>query len=226
MVHTAFLTHKEKEMVEPVTGTGSIVGFTHGYNGYGYNNHHVDGLEGKDASFLVGNHTQDRITSAHHDTNNNMRFNEANLDRAHHSLREAIEKNGQDNHVAIEKVGAANQLATEKVGAASQLVTEKTAAANQLVVEKIGAANLLAVEKIGHANQLAVQKSFEGIQFEALRNRCDILTKLAECCCEIKEGQAATNALIRETESNRIKDDLAQCRAELLARTVAVPVIA
>lgn len=204
MIHESLLINKEKrQMVDPVTGTSSIVGFAHGHHG-----HH--GLDGKDASFLAASQTQDRVGDAEHNSNMNMGFMQANNDRFGYAIVNAIETNGHNNHVAIEKVGAANQLATEKIGAA-----------NQLAIEKIGAANLLVNEKTAAANQLAIQQNFAALQLQACEDKAAVLTKLAECCCELKEGQAATNALILKTDADRIRDELQQCRSELLARSLA-----
>lgn len=230
LIHEALLINKEKcSMVDPVTGTDSIVGFAHG-RGYGEHHHH-HGLEGKDASFLVGNHTQDRVTDVAHNTNMNMGFMQANTDRLGQAIWQAVEQNGKYNLLATERNGAANQLATEKVGAAAALATEKigaanqlaiekTAAASQLVTEKIGAANLLANEKTAAANQLAIQQNFASLQLQACEDKAQVLAKLAECCCELKEGQANTNALILKTDADRIRDELQQCRNELLASSL------
>lgn len=99
-------------------------------------------------------------------------------------------------------------VATEKTGAATSLAVEKVGAAAVLTAEKIGAANVLATEKIGAANTLAVQLGFK-----------DAAMQLAECCCEIRREVADVKATVLSVDANRIRDDLAQCRAELLALT-------
>ncbi len=201
--------NKEKDMVDQVVGpsaTPFIAAVSHDAERHGHNNH---GISGKDASFLVGEHTRSGLDHVSHTSHMDANFLQANSDRFGYAILHEINRNGENNHVATEKVGAAGWLATEKVGAANQLATEK-----------IGAALGLAIEKVGAANQLATEKTAAAIQLEALRNRSDILMEMARCCCEIKEGQAATNALILSVESNRIRDELNQCRAELLARTV------
>lgn len=68
-------------------------------------------------------------------------------------------------------------------------------------------------------------------QLEALKNKEELAKQLAQCCCEMKQLAAAqhceikekiearsnqTDLLIRETDSNRIRDDLQQARSELL----------
>jgi len=100
----------------------------------------------------------------------------------------------------------ASVVATEKVGAANSLAVEKVGAAANLTAEKIGAAALLATEKIGAANTLAVQLGFK-----------DAAMQLAECCCEIRREVADVKATVLSVDAHRIRDDLAQCRAELLA---------
>lgn len=101
-------------------------------------------------------------------------------------------------------------IATEKNGAATSLAVEKVGAAAVLTAEKIGAANVLATEKIGAANTLAVQLGFK-----------DAALQLAECCCEIKEEIADVKATILSVDANRIRDNLVQCQAELLALRTA-----
>lgn len=105
---------------------------------------------------------------------------------------------------------ASGLTTTEKVGAANQLATEKVGAAAVITAEKIGAAAVLATEKIGAANNLAVQLGFK-----------DMALQMAECCCDIKKEIADVKATVLAVDANRIRDDLAQCRAELLARRTA-----
>ena len=202
-------------MSDFVTATPSIVGFT---NGYG--DHHGNwrsGVSDKDQQFAINveanERTRDLLAAI-------ATYGAAN------SL--ATEKVGAANELAVEKVGAANELATEKIGAAAVLTAEKVGAANvlaserygyqnmltserlaaaqALAAERIGAANLVAIEKIGAANQLAVQLGFK-----------EAALQLANCCCEIRESVAVVNATVLSVDANRIRDDLAQVRAELIA---------
>lgn len=224
---TSLKLNQEKDMVDPIHGTESIVGFSHGHNGHGH-----DGLSGKDASFLTGQFNQNAVADVGHSAQVSAGFQQANSDRFGYALLHAIESNGRENHVATEKTGAATALAVEKIGAAgiveivrssagTNVAIEKTTAATNLAIEKTSAALNLAIEKTAAATNLAIEKTAAASQLEALRNRSDVLAAIAACCCELKEGQANTNALILSTDASRVKDDLAQCRAELLARQFA-----
>lgn len=155
-------------MVDMVTGTPAVVGFTNGCD------------RGWDRGYNHGVSDKDNMTSWGIDAG----------ERTRDILRHVY-----DSIVATEKNGAANQLATEKVGAAAVITAEK-----------IGAAAVLASEKIGAANTLAVQLGFK-----------DAALQLAECCCEIRKEVADVKATVLAVDANRIRDDLAQCRAELLA---------
>lgn len=205
MRHISITVNKGNDMIESVTGTDSIVGFTHGHGCRG-----DTGLSGKDASFLTSQFNQGAVTEANHASTLNSNFLHAQQDRFDHAILHEISRGHSDLAIAIEKNGAANSLATEKIGAATSLA-----------VEKVGAANQLAVREASTANLLATERSAASIQLEALRNAKDVLAAMAACCCEIKEGQAATNALILSTDANRIRDDLREARAELLAHKVS-----
>lgn len=198
------------------TTTGFYAHDSGGHNGHYGGHHHNHGISGKDASFISGQNNQNATSDAAHSAHMDFGFLQANTDRFGYALLNAIETNGRDNMVATEKVGAANQLATEKTAAAVNLAVEKVGAAGQLATEKIGAAINLTIEKTAAATNLTVEKTSAAIQLEALRNRSDVLAAIAACCCELKEGQAATNALILSVDANRVRDDLNQARQELL----------
>ena len=108
--------------------------------------------------------------------------------------------------VATEKTGAASVLATEKIGAAMELTAEKIGSAGVLATHNASQQSLIAMHNLAHANTLAVQLGFK-----------DAAKQLADCCCEIKKEVAGVKATVLEVDANRIRDDLAQCRAELLA---------
>jgi hypothetical protein len=97
-------------------------------------------------------------------------------------------------------------VATEKTGAASVLASEKIGAAAELTAERIGMANLLAINTTSAQNSLATQLGFK-----------DAAMQLAECCCDIKKEIADVKATILSVDAHRIRDDLAEARAELLA---------
>ena len=112
---------------------------------------------------------------------------------------------------------AASELATEKVGAAAVIATERNATVLQVQAERIRADAALQAERVraelsaqNERYQIANTLALSDFRREATKDHCETLAKLAECCCDLK-------ATIKEVESNRIRDDLAQCRAELLA---------
>jgi hypothetical protein len=111
---------------------------------------------------------------------------------------------------ATEKTGAASVLATEKIGAAAELTAEKIGAAGVLATHNASSAQLLAMHNLAHANTLAMQLGFK-----------DAAMQLAECCCDIKKDIADVKATILAVDAHRIRDDLNEARAELLAAKYA-----
>lgn len=55
-------------------------------------------------------------------------------------------------------------------------------------------------------------KGFAATQLEALKNKCELESKLAECCCELKEDGAATRALILSENTKRLETELQEAR--------------
>jgi hypothetical protein len=70
------------------------------------------------------------------------------------------------------------------------------------------------------ATQLEAAKNFAAIQLEAKQNKFELAQAMAECCCDIKEriatSAAATQQLIRENETSRLRDSLASANSENL----------
>jgi hypothetical protein len=60
--------------------------------------------------------------------------------------------------------------------------------------------------------ELQAANNFGAIQLEAMRNRTDILQKLEECCCEVKERVSTSEAnvkdLIKTVDAERLRDAL------------------
>lgn len=67
-------------------------------------------------------------------------------------------------------------------------------------------------------------KNTSAIQIEALKNKEELARQIAECCCEQKEltreKANETQQLIRELDKERIRDELAKTREELIALRV------
>ena len=64
-------------------------------------------------------------------------------------------------------------------------------------------------------------KHYSQIQIEALKNKEELARQIAECCCEQKsltlETSHATQDLIRKLDEQRVRDELAKTREELIA---------
>ncbi len=67
-------------------------------------------------------------------------------------------------------------------------------------------------------------KNTAAIQLEAFRHKEDLARQIAECCCEQKaltiEKSNETQQLVRELDKERIRDELAKTREELIALRV------
>lgn len=87
----------------------------------------------------------------------------------------------------------------------------------QVQALEIEGRGLLEAER--NRNLLAVQadKNTYQLQLQATTNAAAAAAQLAECCCELKEKITAeaveTRALINTIESNRLRDELAACKA-------------
>lgn len=60
--------------------------------------------------------------------------------------------------------------------------------------------------------ELQAANNFSAIQLEAMRNRNDLMQKLSDCCCELKERMTTSEAnvkdLIKALDSERVRDAL------------------
>jgi hypothetical protein len=60
--------------------------------------------------------------------------------------------------------------------------------------------------------ELQAANNFAAVQLEALRNRNDLMQKVSDCCCEVKEristSEANVKDLMKALESERIRDAL------------------
>jgi hypothetical protein len=97
------------------------------------------------------------------------------------------------------------------------VAVEKTGAANSLATEKIGAAAVLTAEKIGSASVLAIHEQSHSLALQLCNTEAKLAAQMVECCCDMRKDLADVKATVLEVDSNRIRDDLAQTRAELLA---------
>jgi hypothetical protein len=60
--------------------------------------------------------------------------------------------------------------------------------------------------------ELQASNNTAAIQLEALRNRTDIISKIDNCCCELKDKISNSECAIKEsiaiTEANRLREEL------------------
>lgn len=60
--------------------------------------------------------------------------------------------------------------------------------------------------------ELQAANNFSAIQLEAMRNRNDLMQKISDCCCEMKERMAISEAnvkdLIKAVDAERVRDAL------------------
>jgi hypothetical protein len=97
-------------------------------------------------------------------------------------------------------------VATEKIGAAGILEAAKNGAALHVQLANVAAASAAQAA----ANQQAAM-------MYANTNASTLAAQLAECCCDIKKDIADIKATILAVDAHRIRDDLNEARAELLA---------
>ena len=101
---------------------------------------------------------------------------------------------------------AATQVAVEKIGAAGILASEKTTAELRVQAERIRADQAAQAERINLAQTMALSD----MRLEQQKQACAIEAKIADCCCKLE-------ARMQEIDAHRVRDDLHQARAELLA---------
>jgi hypothetical protein len=191
-------------MTEIVTGTPAIVGFTSGNDRYGYRDN--CGISDKDQMFArsidAGEQTRD-LLSAIADS------------------MTATEKVGAAAVLATEKVGAAAELTAEKIGAAGILESAKNSSALHIQIANAAAASAaIAAQNQQAAMMYANTNASAGILF-ASQNQATLAAQLAECCCTLSKEIADIKSTILSVDASRIRDDLNEARAELLAAKYA-----
>jgi hypothetical protein len=101
----------------------------------------------------------------------------------------------------------------------SIVATEKTGAASVLEAAKNGSALHIQIANTAAAAAAQAAANQQAAMMYANTNTSTLAAQIAECCCETKE-------LIRSIDAQRIRDDLAEARAELLALRTAAAVAA
>lgn len=141
---------------------------------------------------------------------------------------EAIKASIQSNTAALaleqQKLAAIQQLQSQSGFSSVQLEAAKNY--NGIQIEQLKIKDQLQHELA--SQKLASQKHFGRLhelqststlrlELEAQKTKCEILSKIQECCCEQKEvtrsSAEGTNTLIRMQQEQNLRDKLADCRA-------------
>lgn len=168
------------------------------------------------------------------------KFGFSNLDATHKEgfeTRENIDRFGLRNSDAIQFFGLKNLEAT-KDSLKDLLISTKDDLKNVLISQKDDIKDLLISNKNDFKDVLLkncqVEKDmllqFKDAQLIAMQNKADLSAQIAECCCEnkqlIMERSNHTDELIRKLDEQRVRDELAKTREELIAlkiRSTIVP---
>lgn len=90
-----------------------------------------------------------------------------------------------------------------------------------LEAAKNAAAITVQNDKLWYQTNLQAATNAAAATLLATQNQAAVLAAQAECCCELKEiaaaNQAAVLARVNEIESNRIRDELRDCKSTLAA---------
>lgn len=178
--------------------------------------HHIDGTAQRIG--LAAEATAHRNGLAN--MNATERFGLANLvetAKEGHETRDNIDKFGLRNADAIERFGLANLNAT-KDSFKDLLISTKDDLRDLLISQKNDFKDVL-------LKSCQVEKDtllqFKDAQLFAAQNQAILAAQIAECCCENKsliiEKANATDALVRQLDKDRIQDELARTREELIA---------
>jgi hypothetical protein len=99
----------------------------------------------------------------------------------------------------------------------SVVATEKIGAAGILEAAKNGAALHVQLANVSAAAAATAASNQQAAMMYANTNASTLAAQLAECCCDIKKDIADIKATILAVDAHRIRDDLGEARAELLA---------
>jgi hypothetical protein len=164
----------------------------------------------------------------------------------------STDRNGRDNIKATERNASSVIRETGNIMTAQQAIANETRhilainntaaalAAKDIqldICEQTGKLGLQSSENFGSLSSQVLdvkcKLEFQGaqntaaIQLEALKNKMDLSAQLAECCCELKESvhsaAAQTQTVVREIESNRVRDALAAATTENLIARLRAP---
>lgn len=188
----------------------------HGY-GQGYDGHR--GLFDLLLSNQIGSGFRDALdatnTAAQNTILETARQGSTNLgstERNGGEVRSSVERNGGDTRAAVERNGG-----------------EVRASIDRSFFETRNAMDRMSGDLSRDHSDIRrdVSESKAALQLQGCQDSARISAQLAECCCEIKELVRAENGntreLIRDTDSNRLRDALAAAQQEVLIARMAGP---
>lgn len=209
-----------------MTDTGIVTGY-----GYGHNS--SPGFE----HLVLSN----QMSAGHAHLNDNVHVSSVNgIRETSQAARDTVDA-VRDSIDASNQIGNINLQSTERNGGETRSSVERTAGQTRDSVNFV--ANQTARDFAGISRDICdgrreVSEGFGNTNLEMAKQHCDIkleLTKqhsdlarqadvnaaaaakaLADCCCELKQGQAETRALILSTDSKRVEQENANLRQELL----------
>lgn len=191
-------------MIDIVTSMPSVVGFTRGH-GHGHDGGH-GATQSCGYQFNTGINDKDQMFASSIDAGERTR-----------DVLRAI----ADSITATEKTGAATALAAEKIGAAGILESAKNAAALHVQIANVAAASSAIAASNQQAAMMYANTNASASILLATQNQASLAAQLAECCCTLSKEVADIKATILSVDAARIRDDLNECRAELLAAKYA-----
>lgn len=127
-----------------------------------------------------------------------------------------------------QKLSAIQQLQSQSGFSGAQLEAAKNYNGIQIEQLKIkdqlqyelASQKLESQKHFGKLHELQATSTLK-IELDAQKNKCEILSKIQECCCEQKEALRmsadGTNTLIRMQEQQSLRDKLAESRAVNIA---------
>lgn len=187
-----------------------------------------EGLETRREVRDEGHETRDRVHLGDAETRGLIKnFGEKNLDSTERFglfTRDAVDRNlraideeGCKTREMVADYGYRNLLESkdmQKEMLKDGCLTREVVKDRSSILERQAADNFAVVTRQAAENKCA-------IELMAFKHAADLQRQISECCCEMKElvieKADATDKLIREVDSNRIRDALSDAKAEIIA---------
>lgn len=211
----------------------------HSFNHYNYPRR--DGVEELILSNQIGGGFRDTLSTIHDSSVNVMQSVEHNgLAGIQETARQgstnlgATERNGGEVRSSIERTAGDTRSSVERNGGETRSSVERNggetrAHLDRFQISLIGEICDVRKEAVEHKYQLSLQmmENFGKAQLQASENAARASRELAECCCKLEgaiaAGDAATQALIRDTEQGRLRDALADSKQAMLLLQLGGP---